>query len=167
MTFSNLDFVKNLRSTGLTIEQSEAISNGYASAREDMKHLSTKDDIKEVKEDFKVLKEDFKEIKSDFKTLKEDFKEIKSDFKALKEDFKEIKADFKEIQNDLDNFKNETRKEFKDLRKDINDWRNDLLNHFDRFQSKVENKLVSHCSVMFVTCTTAIIAAMTLLHTLN
>jgi predicted nuclease with TOPRIM domain len=153
MTFSNLDFVKNLRSTGLTIEQSEAISNGYASAREDMKHLSTKDDIKEVKEDFKVLKEDFKEIKSDFK--------------ALKEDFKEIKADFKEIQNDLDNFKNETRKEFKDLRKDINDWRNDLLNHFDRFQSKVENKLVSHCSVMFVTCTTAIIAAMTLLHTLN
>ncbi len=153
MTFSNLDFVKNLRSTGLTIEQSEAISNGYASVREDMKHLSTKDDIKEVKEDFKVLKEDFKEIKSDFK--------------ALKEDFKEIKADFKEIQNDLDNFKNETRKEFKDLRKDINDWRNDLLNHFDRFQSKVENKLVSHCSVMFVTCTTAIIAAMTLLHTLN
>lgn len=153
MTFSNLDFVKNLRSTGLTIEQSEAISNGYASVREDMKHLSTKDDIKEVKEDFKVLKEDFKEIKADFKTLKEDFKEIK--------------ADFKEIQNDLDKFKNETRKEFKDLRKDINDWRNDLLNHFDRFQSKVENKLVSHCSVMFVTCTTAIIAAMTLLHTQN
>ena len=139
MTFSNLDFVKNLRSTGLTIEQSEAISNGYASVKEDMKHLSTKNDIKEVKEDFKVLKEDFKEIK----------------------------ADFKAIQNDLDNFKNETRKEFKDLRKDINDWRNDLLNHFDRFQSRVENKLVSHCSVMFVTCTTAIIAAMTLLHTLN
>ena len=153
MTFSNLDFVKNLRSTGLTIEQSEAISNGYASVREDMKHLSTKDDIKEVKEDFKVLKEDFKEIKADFKTLKEDFKEIK--------------ADFKEIQNDLEEHKNEVKAEFRQLRKDINDWRNDLLNHFDRFQSKVENKLVSHCSVMFVTCTTAIIAAMTLLHTLN
>lgn len=153
MTFSNLDFVKNLRSTGLTIEQSEAISNGYASVREDMKHLSTKDDIKEVKEDFKVLKEDFKEIKADFKTLKEDFKEIR--------------ADFKEIQNDLEEHKNEVKAEFRQLRKDINDWRNDLLNHFDRFQSKVENKLVSHCSVMFVTCTTAIIAAMTLLHTLN
>ena len=139
MTFSNLDFVKNLRSTGLTIEQSEAISNGYASVREDMKHLSTKDDIKEMKEDFKVLNEDFKEIK----------------------------ADFKEIQNDLEEHKNEVKAEFRQLRKDINDWRNDLLNHFDRFQSKVENKLVSHCSVMFVTCTTAIIAAMTLLHTLN
>ena len=139
MTFSNLDFVKNLRSTGLTIEQSEAISNGSASVREDMKHLSTKDDIKEVKEDFKVLKEDFKEIK----------------------------ADFKEVQNDLEEHKNEVKAEFRQLRKDINEWRNDLLNHFDRFQSKVENKLVSHCSVMFVTCTTAIIAAMTLLHTLN
>ncbi len=139
MTFSNLDFVKNLRSTGLTIEQSEAISNGYASVREDMKHLSTKDDIEEVKEDFKVLNEDFKEIK----------------------------ADFKEIQNDLEEHKNEVKAEFRQLRKDINDWRNDLLNHFDRFQSKVENKLVSHCSVMFVTCTTAIIGIMTLFHILN
>ena len=139
MTFSNLDFVKNLRSTGLTIEQSEAISNGSASVREDMKHLSTKDDIKEVKEDFKVLKEDFKEIK----------------------------ADFKEVQNDLEEHKNEVKAEFRQLRKDINDWRHDLLSHFDTFQSNVQNRLISHCSTLFIGCTTAIIGIMTLFHTLN
>jgi uncharacterized coiled-coil DUF342 family protein len=136
MAFSNLEFVKNLRSSGLTIEQSEAISKGVSDLKEDMNHLTTK----------------------------EDFKELKTDFKDLKNDFKDLRNDFKDLSNEVKNQRVEMDEGFKGIRRDMNTLKNDLLAHCDRFESSTKSSLISFASMMFVVCTTLGISVMVFLH---
>lgn len=158
MMLCNSELIKRLQASGLDQKQSEAISDGIQTVREEMNHLARKEDVLSLKENFRDLKIDFKELKEDFKDLKEEFKEAKKDIHDLRQDLndfkQEVKQDFREI-----------KEEFKDVRTEIHDLKKDLIGYFDIFQSNIQNRLMNHCSVFFIMCTTVIIGCMSIFHT--
>lgn len=193
MAFSNLEFVKNLRSSGLTPEQSDAISKGVSELKEDMNQLTTKEDFRELKTDFKDLKTDFKDLKNEFKDLKTDFKCLKDDVKDLKNDVKaiteginnqnseinnlrvqimeqrsdileKINNSIAENQHELNTVKEQIHKGHENIRTEMHQLKNDLLTYFDRFQSDVQNRLISFSSAMFLICTGIVISVIVFLH---
>ena len=198
MAFGNLDFVKNLRSSGLTIEQSEAISKGVSDLKEDMNHLTTKEDFKELKADFKDLKNDVKSIKDGLDNqnsainnlsiemtdqrheilekvnhsrveMHDEFKnvrtEIHDEFKNVREEmhdeFKNIRA---EMHDEFKSVRAEMNQGFREQKMDMHEMKNDLLVYFDRFQSDIQNRLISFSSAMFLICTSILISVMIFLH---
>lgn len=186
MAFSNLEFVKNLRSSGLTPEQSDAISKGVSELKDDMNQLTTKEDFRELKTDFKDLKNEFKDLKTDFKYLKDDVKDLKNDVKAITEGInnqnseinnlrvqiteqrsdilEKINNSIAENQHELNTVKEQMHKGHENIRTEMHQLKNDLLTYFDRFQSDVQNRLISFSSAMFLICTGIVISVIVFLH---
>ena len=194
MAFSNLDFVKNLRSSGLTIEQSEAISKGVSDLKEDMNHLTTKEDFKELKADFKDLKNDVKSIKDGIDNQNSAINDLRIDMTdqrheilekvnhsrvEMHDEFKKIRAEmhdeFKNVRTEMhDEFKSvraEMHQGFREQKMDMHELKNhmremkkDLLIYFDRFQSDIQNRLISYSSAMFIICTGIVISVIVFQH---
>jgi len=179
MAFSNLEFAKNLRSSGLTPEQSEAISKGVSELKDDMNQLTTKEDFRELKTDFKDLKTDFKDLKNEFKDLKNDVKAIteginnqNSEINNLRVQITEQRSDIlekinnsiAENQHELNTVKEQMHKGHENIRTEMHQLKNDLLTYFDRFQSDVQNRLISFSSAMFLICTGIVISVIVFLH---
>lgn len=187
MAFSNLDFVKNLRSSGLTIEQSEAISKGVSDLKEDMNHLTTKEDFKELKTDFKDLKNDVKSIKVGIDNQNSAINNLRIEMTdqrheiiekvshlrvEMHDEFKNIQtemhSEFKNVRTEMhDEFKSvraEMHQGFREQKMDMHDLKKDLLIYFDRFQSDIQNRLISYSSAMFIICTGVVISVIVFLH---
>ena len=205
MAFSNLEFVKNLRSSGLTIEQSEAISKGVSDLKEDMNHLTTKEDFKELKTDFKDLKNDVKSIKDGIDNqntainclriemtdqrheileqvnhsrveMHDEFKNVRTEmhdeFKNVRTEmhteFKNVRAEmhteFKSVRTEMNQGFREQKMDMHELKNDMREMKKDLLIYFDRFQSDIQNRLISFSSAMFLICTSILISVMVFLH---
>ncbi|MCM1171700.1 MAG: hypothetical protein NC393_06180 [Clostridium sp.] len=67
-------------------------------------------ELKEVKEEVAILKEDLKEVKEEVAILKEDLKEVKEEVAILKEDLKEVKEEVAILKEDLKEVKEEVTK---------------------------------------------------------
>lgn len=176
MAFSNLDFVKNLRSSGLTIEQSEAISKGVSDLKEDMNHLTTKEDFKELKADFKDLKNDVKSIKDGFDNQNSAINNLRIEMTDQRHEILnkvsnlrvEIHDEFKNVRTEMhDEFKSvraEMNQGFREQKMDMHEMKKDLLIYFDRFQSDIQNRLISYSSAMFIICTGIVISVIVFQH---
>jgi len=187
MAFSNLEFVKNLRSSGLTIEQSEAISKGVSDLKEDMNHLTTKEDFKELKADFKDLKNEVKSIKDGIDNqnsainnlriemadqrheilekfnhsrveMHDEFKNVRTE---MHDEFKSIRA---EMHSEFKSVRAEMNQGFREQKMDMHEMKKDLLIYFDRFQSDIQNRLISYFSAMFIICTGIVISVIVFQH---
>ena len=55
MMFNRAEYIRELRTSGLSQEQSETISRGVENIRDDMNQLATKEGLQEVKDDIKEL----------------------------------------------------------------------------------------------------------------
>jgi ElaB/YqjD/DUF883 family membrane-anchored ribosome-binding protein len=184
MAFSNLEFVKNLRSSGLTIEQSEAISKGVSDLKEDMNHLTTKEDFKELKTDFKDLRIEMAdqrhkilekvnhsrvEMHDEFKNVRtemhDEFKNIRTE---MHNEFKNVRTEmhdeFKSVRAEMHQGFREQRMDMHELKNDMREMKKDLLIYFDRFQSDIQNRLISYSSAMFIICTGIVISVIVFQH---
>ena len=87
MMFSSAEYIRELRTSGFSQEQSETITKGIENIREDMNQLATKEDVRELKDDVKELKKETQNLR-----------------KELHESINGLRAEFK---NDLKNIKDE------------------------------------------------------------
>jgi hypothetical protein len=134
MAFSNLDFVKNLRSSGLTIEQSEAISKGVSDLKEDLKN-----DVKSIKDGI--------EMKGQHNETSEKLSALR---KETRQEFIDLRAEIKQ--------------EFRELKIEMQSFKSDLLTHFDRFQSNLQKKLMGIITTMLVVYISLMVSIIFILH---
>jgi uncharacterized phage infection (PIP) family protein YhgE len=173
MAFSNLEFVKNLRSSGLTIEQSEAISKGVSDLKEDMNHLTTKEDFKELKADFKDLRIEMadqrhkilEKVNHSRVEMHDEFKNVRTE---MHNEFKNVRTEmhdeFKSVRAEMHQGFREQRMDMHELKNDMREMKKDLLIYFDRFQSDIQNRLISYSSAMFIICTGIVISVIVFQH---
>jgi uncharacterized coiled-coil DUF342 family protein len=86
MMFSSAEYIRELRTSGFSQEQSETISKGVENIREDMNQLATKEDLRELKDDVKELR---KETQSLRKELHEGINGVRTEFRDEFKNFRE------------------------------------------------------------------------------
>ncbi|MFR1761293.1 coiled-coil domain-containing protein, partial [Frisingicoccus sp.] len=69
----------------------------------DIKELQT--EMKEVKEDIRVMKEDIRELQTEMKEVKADIKELQTEMKEVKEDIQGMKVDIQDTKDDVQELK--------------------------------------------------------------
>ncbi|MFM6923064.1 MAG: hypothetical protein ACKOXZ_10305, partial [Polynucleobacter victoriensis] len=65
MMFSSAEYIRELRTSGFSQEQSETISKGVENIREDMNQLATKEDLRELKDDVKELRKETQSLRKE------------------------------------------------------------------------------------------------------
>ena len=134
MAFSNLDFVKDLRSSGLTIEQSEAISKGVSDLKEDLKN-----DVKSIKDGIEIMGQ-HNETSEKLSALR----------KETRQEFIDLRAEMKQ--------------EFREFKIEIQSFKSDLLTYLDRFQSNLQKKLMGNITIMLVVYISLMFSIIFILH---
>jgi DNA-binding transcriptional MerR regulator len=134
MAFRNLEFVKNLRSSGLTIEQSEAISKGVSDLKEDIRN-----DVKSIKNGIEMMGQ-----------RNEPTEKLSALRKETCQEFIDLRAEMKQ--------------EFREFKIEMQSFKSDLLTYFDRFQSNLQKKLMGIITTMVVVYMCLMVSIIFILH---
>jgi DNA-binding transcriptional MerR regulator len=134
LAFRNLEFVKNLRSSGLTIEQSEAISKGVSDLKEDIRN-----DVKSIKNGIEMMGQ-----------RNEPTEKLSALRKETCQEFIDLRAEMKQ--------------EFREFKIEMQSFKSDLLTYFDRFQSNLQKKLMGIITTMVVVYMCLMVSIIFILH---
>jgi DNA-binding transcriptional MerR regulator len=134
MAFSNLEFSKNLRSSGLTTEQSEAICKGVSDLNEDLKN-----NVKSIKDGIEMMGQ-----------RNETSEKLSALRKETRQEFIDLRAEMKQ--------------EFREFKIEMQSFKSDLLTYFDRFQSNLQKKLMGIITTMLVVYISLMLSIIFILH---
>ncbi len=137
MMFSSAEYIRELRTSGFSQEQSETITKGVENIREDMNQLATKEDLRELKDDVKELK---KETQSLRKELHESINGVRTE---LHESISGLRTEFK---NEFKNFKDE------------------IFARMDEYNENILHRWIAKSSVLIMTATAVIIGTIAFMH---
>lgn len=137
MMFSSAEYIRELRTSGFSQEQSETITKGVENIREDMNQLATKEDLRELKDDVKELK---KETQSLRKELHESINGVRTE---LHESISGLRTEFK---NEFKNFKDE------------------IFARMDKYNENILHRWIAKSSVLIMTATAVIIGTIAFMH---
>ena len=137
MMFSSAEYIRELKTSGFSQEQSETISKGVENIREDMNQLATKEDLRELKDDVKELK---KETQSLRKELHESINGVRTE---LHESISGLRTEFK---NEFKNFKDE------------------IFARMDEYNENILHRWIAKSSVLIMTATAVIIGTIAFMH---
>jgi uncharacterized coiled-coil DUF342 family protein len=191
MMFSSAEYIRELRTSGLSQEQSETISRGIENIRDDMNQLATKEGLQEVKDDLREIKKDVREVKDDIKELDNKTNSLRKD---LNEGINGLRTELNdglnglrtELNDGLNGLRTELRHEVTELRGEIRDLRNDIKKDFIDFrteikedfkmfvhlldnkildiENKVLNRWIAKSSMLIITAVATIIALIAFMH---
>jgi uncharacterized coiled-coil DUF342 family protein len=191
MMFSSAEYIRELRTSGLSQEQSETISRGVENIRDDMNQLATKEGLQEVKDDLREIKKDLREVKDDIKELDNKTNSLRKD---LNEGINGLRTELNdglnglrtELNDGLNGLRTELRHEVTELRGEIRDLRNDIKKDFIDFrteikedfkmfvhlldnkildiENKVLNRWIAKSSMLIITAVATIIALIAFMH---
>lgn len=149
--FSSAEYIRELRTSGLSQEQSETISRGVENIRDDMNQLATKEGLQEVKDDLREIKNDVREVKGDVNGLRTE----------LRHEVTELRGEIRDLRNDI-------KKDFIDFRtgmkEDFKMFVHLLDNKILDIEKKVLNRWVAQSSALIMMATTLIIATIAFVH---
>ena len=151
MMFSSAEYIRELRTSGLSQEQSETISRGVENIRDDMNQLATKEGLQEVKDDLREIKKDLREVKGDVNGLRTE----------LRHEVTELRREIRDLRNDI--------------KKDFIDFRTGIKEDFKMFvhllddkildiENKVLNRWIAKSSMLIITAVATIIALIAFMH---
>lgn len=144
MMFSSAEYIRELRTSGFSQEQSETISKGVENIREDMNQLATKEDLRELKDDVKELR---KETQSLRKELHEGINGVRTEpYKSINV----MRAELCESNNEL--------------RTEINNCKNEILAKLKQAHENILHRWVAQSSVLIMMATAAIISTIAFMH---
>ena len=151
MMFSSAEYIRELRTSGLSQEQSETISRGVENIRDDMNQLATKEGLQEVKDDLREIKKDVREVKGDVNGLRTE----------LRHEVTELRGEIRDLRNDI-------KKDFIDFRAEIKEDFKMFVHLLDNkildIEKKVLNRWVAQSSALIMMATTLIIATIAFVH---
>ena len=149
--FSSAEYIRELRTSGLSQEQSETISRGVENIRDDMNQLATKEGLQEVKDDLREIKKDLREVKGDVNGLRTE----------LRHEVTELRGEIRDLRNDI-------KKDFIDFREEIKEDFKMFVHLLDNkildIEKKVLNRWVAQSSALIMMATTLIIATIAFVH---
>ena len=148
MMFSSAEYIRELRTSGLSQEQSETISKGVENIREDMNQLATKEDLRELKDDVKELKKETQNLR---KELHEGINGVRT----------ELNGNINGLRTELHESINGLRTEFKNDLKNIKD---EIFAKMDEYSENILNRWIAKSSVLIMTATAAIIGTIAFMH---
>ena len=137
MMFSSAEFIRELRTSGFSQEQSETITKGVENIREDMNQLATKEDLRELKDDVKELKKETQILR---KELHESINGVRTE---LHESISGLRTEFK---NEFKNFKDE------------------IFARMDEYNENILHRWIAKSSVLIMTATAVIIGTIAFMH---
>jgi uncharacterized phage infection (PIP) family protein YhgE len=154
MMFSSAEYIRELRTSGLSQEQSETISRGVENIRDDMNQLATKEGLQEVKDDLREIKKDVREVKDDIKELDNKTHSLRKDLNEginglrteLNDGLNGLRTELNdglnglrtELNDGLNGLRTELRHEVTELRGEIRDLRNDIKKDFIDFRTEIK-----------------------------
>jgi uncharacterized coiled-coil DUF342 family protein len=144
MMFSSAEYIRELRTSGFSQEQSETISKGIESIREDMNQLATKEDLRE-------LKDDVKELKNETQSLRKELHEGINGVRA--EPYKSINV-----------MRAELRESTNELRTEIKNFKDEILAKLKQAHENILHRWIAQSSVLIMTATVVIISTIALMH---
>ena len=151
MMFSSAEYIRELRTSGLSQEQAETISRGVENIRDDMNQLATKEGLQEVKDDLREIKKDVREVKGDVNGLHTE----------LRHEITELRGEIRDLRNDI-------KKDFIDFRTEIKEDFKMFVHLLDNkildIEKKVLNRWVAQSSILIMMATTLIIATIAFVH---
>jgi uncharacterized coiled-coil DUF342 family protein len=151
MMFSSAEYIRELRTSGLSQEQSETISRGVENIRDDMNQLATKEGLQEVKDDLREIKKDVREVKGDVNGLRTE----------LRHEVTELRGEIRDLRNDI-------KKDFIDFRAEIKEDFKMFVHLLDNkildIEKKVLNRWIAKSSMLIITAVATIIALIAFMH---
>ena len=151
MMFSSAEYIRELRTSGLSQEQSETISRGVENIRDDMNQLATKEGLQEVKDDLREIKKDLREVKGDVNGLRTE----------LRHEVTELRREIRDLRNDI-------KKDFIDFRTGIKEDFKMFVHLLDNkildIENKVLNRWIAKSSMLIITAVATIIALIAFMH---
>ena len=155
MMFSSAEYIRELRTSGLSQEQSETISKGVENIRDDMNQLATKEGLQEVKDDIKELDNKTNSLRKD---LNEGINGLRTE---LRHEVTELRGEIRDLRNDI-------KKDFIDFRAEIKEDFKMFVHLLDNkildIEKKVLNRWVAQSSALIMMATTLIIATIAFVH---
>jgi uncharacterized coiled-coil DUF342 family protein len=155
MMFSSAQYIRELRTSGLSQEQSETISRGVEKIRDDMNQLATKEGLQEVKDDIKELDNKTNSLRKD---LNEGINGLRTE---LRHEVTELRREIRDLRNDI-------KKDFIDFRTEIKEDFKMFVHLLDNkildIEKKVLNRWVAQSSALIMMATTLIIATIAFVH---
>jgi uncharacterized coiled-coil DUF342 family protein len=155
MMFSSAQYIRELRTSGLSQEQSETISRGVEKIRDDMNQLATKEGLQEVKDDIKELDNKTNSLRKD---LNEGINGLRTE---LRHEVTELRREIRDLRNDI-------KKDFIDFRAEIKEDFKMFVHLLDNkildIEKKVLNRWVAQSSALIMMATTLIIATIAFVH---
>ncbi len=149
--FNRAEYIRELRTSGLSQEQAETISRGVENIRDDMNQLATKEGLQEVKDDLREIKKDVREVKGDVNELRTE----------LRHEVTELRREIRDLRNDI-------KKDFIDFRAEIKEDFKMFVHLLDNkildIEKKVLNRWVAQSSALIMMATTLIIATIAFVH---
>jgi uncharacterized coiled-coil DUF342 family protein len=144
MMFSSAEYIRELRTSGFSQEQSETISKGVENIREDMNQLATKEDLRD-------LKDDVKELKNETQSLRKELHEGINGVRA--EPYKSINV-----------MRAELRESTNELRTEIKNFKDEILAKLKQAHENILHRWIAQSSVLIMTATVVIISTIALMH---
>jgi uncharacterized coiled-coil DUF342 family protein len=155
MMFSSAEYIRELRTSGLSQEQSETISRGVENIRDDMNQLATKEGLQEVKDDIKELDNKTNSLRKD---LNVGINRLRTE---LRHEVTELRGEIRDLRNDI-------KKDFIDFRTEIKEDFKMFVHLLDNkildIEKKVLNRWVAQSSALIMMATTLIIATIAFVH---
>ena len=155
MMFSSAEYIRELRTSGLSQEQSETISRGVENIRDDMNQLATKEGLQEVKDDIKELDNKTNSLRKD---LNEGINGLRT----------ELRLEVTELRGEIRDLRNDIKKDFIDFRAEIKEDFKMFVHLLDNkildIEKKVLNRWVAQSSALIMMATTLIIATIAFVH---
>ena len=169
MMFSSAEYIRELRTSGLSQEQAETISRGVENIRDDMNQLATKEGLQEVKDDLREIKKDLREVRGDVKELDNKTNSLRKD---LNEGINGLRT---ELRHEVTELRGEIRDLRNDIKKDFIDFRTEIKEDFKMFvhlldnkildiENKVLNRWIAKSSMLIITAVATIIALIAFMH---
>ena len=141
MMFSSAEYIRELRTSGFSQEQSETISKGFENIRKDMNQLATKEDLRELKKETQNLRKELHEGINGVRT--------------------ELNGNINGLRTELHESINGLRTEFKNDLKNIKD---EIFAKMDEYSENILNRWIAKSSVLIMTATAAIIGTIAFMH---
>jgi ElaB/YqjD/DUF883 family membrane-anchored ribosome-binding protein len=97
--------------------------------------------------------------------MHDEFKSVRAE---MHDEFKNVRTEmhdeFKSVRAEMHQGFREQKMDMHELKNDMREMKKDLLTYFDRFQSDIQNRLISYSSAMFIICTGVVISVIVFLH---
>ena len=169
MMFSSAEYIRELRTSGLSQEQAETISRGVENIRDDMNQLATKEGLQEVKDDLREIKKDLREVKGDVKELDNKTNSLRKDLNEGINGLRtELRHEVTELRGEIRDLRNDIKKDFIDFRAEIKEDFKMFVHLLDNkildIENKVLNRWIAKSSMLIITAVATIIALIAFMH---